>query len=55
MCHDESSLFDYLDQMNDTVLIDCTHILVFNQENETNNRLVTRVFSCKREINSGNL
>ena len=52
-CHDESSLFDHLEQMNDTVLIECTHILVFNQEND--NRLVTRVFSCKREINNGNL
>ena len=30
-----------------------THILVFNQEDD--NRLVTRVFSCKREINNGNL
>ena len=53
--HDELSLFDHLDQMNDTLLIECTHILVFNQEDETNNRLVTRVFSCKREINNGNL
>ena len=51
--HDVSSLFDHLDQMNDTVLIECTHILVFNQED--NNRLVTRVFLCKREINNGNL
>ena len=49
--HDES--FDHLDQMNDTVLIECTHILVFNQKD--NNRLVMRVFLCKREINNGNL
>ena len=49
--HDES--FDHLDQMNDTVLIECTHILVFNQKDD--NRLVMRVFLCKREINNGNL
>ena len=43
--HDES--FDDLNQINGT------HILVFNQED--NNRLVMRVFSCKREINNGNM
>ena len=43
--HDES--FDHLNQMSST------HILVFNQED--NNKLVMRVFSCKREINNGNL
>ena len=44
--HGES--FDnHLNQMNGT------HILVFNQEDD--NRLVTRVFSCKRETNNGTL
>ena len=49
-----SSSFDHLDQMAVSIT-ECTHILVFNQEDETSDRRVTRVFLCKREINNGNL
>ena len=49
--HDE--LFDHLNQMNDTVLIECTYFLVFNHEDD--NKLVMRVFLCIREISNGNL
>ena len=44
--------FDDLEQINDALLIinECTHVLVFHQRDDENNK-VMRVFSCRKVEN----
>ena len=40
--------FDELEQTNEIIMNECTHVLIFEQKDESTNVSITRVFLCRR-------